>query len=183
MMTTLTVLSALLFTPLDAHAGELAGVTMPDSATVGGKSLVLNGMGLREKYFIDVYVGGLYAPAKSNDAGKLISEDVPKRIVMHFVYSEVGKEKLTGAFVDGFDSVGASTSQKAGLDKLNGMMETVQKGDVIQLDYVPGTGTTVTVKGAKKGTIEGVEFMKALWGVYLGPSPPTGALKKGMLGK
>ncbi len=180
MMTTLTLLSALLFTPADA--GELAGVTMPDKATVGGKELVLNGMGLREKYFIDVYVGGLYAPAQSNDAKKLISEDVPKRIVMHFVYSEVDKGKLTGAFDDGFDAVGARESQAAGLKTLNGMMETVQKGDVIQLDYVPGTGTTVTVKGAKKGTIEGAEFMKALWGVYLGPSPPTGALKKGMLG-
>ena len=40
-----------------AHAASLAGVTVPDSATVGGSTLVLNGMGLREKYFIDIYVG------------------------------------------------------------------------------------------------------------------------------
>lgn len=179
MLYTLSLLTAL---TSPAHAGELAGVTMPDTATVGGKALVLNGMGLREKYFIDVYVGGLYAPAQSTDATTLINDDVPKRILMHFVYSEVGVAKLTGAFDEGFDSVGAKTSQAAGLTELNGMMETVNQGDTIVLDYVPGTGTTVTVKGVKKGTITGVDFMKALWGVYLGPSPPTGALKKGMLG-
>jgi hypothetical protein len=50
------------------------------------------------------------------------------------------------------------------------------------LDYVPGTGTTVTVKGAKKGTIAGADFMKALWSVYLGANPPTAKLKSGLLG-
>ncbi|MEZ4322829.1 MAG: chalcone isomerase family protein [Myxococcota bacterium] len=180
MLHTVALFASLLFNP--AYAGELAGVSMPDTATVGGKSLVLNGMGLREKYFIDVYVGGLYLPAKSSDPAKIIADDVPKRIVMHFVYSEVGKEKLTGAFDDGFAAAKATESEAAGLAKLNGYMETVQSGDTIVLDYVPGTGTTVTVKGAKKGTIEGTGFMSALWSVYLGSSPPTAALKKGMLG-
>lgn len=174
-----TLLSTL-FTP--AHAAELAGVTMADTATVGGKTVMLNGMGLREKFFIDVYVGGLYLPAKTKDSTKAISDDVPKKIVMHFVYSEVSAEKLAGAYNSGFKSVGALTSQADGLQTLNGYMETVHKGDIVVLEYVPGTGTTVTVKGAKKGTIAGAEFMKALWGVYLGPSPPTGALKNGMLG-
>lgn len=179
-MTILIPLLALLATPV--HAGELAGVTMPDSATVGGKSLVLNGLGLREKYFIDVYVGGLYLPAKTTDAAKATSDDVPKKIVMHFVYSEVTKDKLTEAFDAGFASVGATTTQAKGLASLNSWMETVHAGDQIVLEYVPGTGTEVTVKGAKKGVIAGADFMQALWGVYLGPSPPTKALKQGMLG-
>ncbi|MFT4627697.1 MAG: hypothetical protein ACI8PZ_006384 [Myxococcota bacterium] len=61
-------------------------------------------------------------------------------------------------------------------------MSGVSPGDVMEFEYVPGAGTTVTVKGADKGTIEGVEFMRALWAIYLGSSPPTGKLKKGMLG-
>ncbi|HEX6929025.1 MAG TPA: chalcone isomerase family protein, partial [Gammaproteobacteria bacterium] len=40
-------------------AAELAGVTLPDTASVGGQELVLNGMGLREKFWVDVYVGAL----------------------------------------------------------------------------------------------------------------------------
>ena len=175
------ILFASLFTS-PAHAGELAGVTMPDNVTVAGKPLVLNGMGLREKFFIDVYVGGLYLPEKTTDARKAIDADVPKRIEMSFIYSEVDKGKITGAFDDGFAAVGATESQSSGLARLNGMMETVKSGEKIVLDYEPGVGTHVFVKGAEKGTIAGVDFMKALWGVYLGPSPPTGALKKGMLG-
>lgn len=181
MFQTALLLASLLLPTADA--GELAGVTMPDTATVAGKSLTLNGMGLREKFFIDVYVGGLYLPAKTSDAKKAIEEDVPKRIEMHFVYSEVGVGKITGAFDDGFASVGAKESQSAALARLNGMMETVKAGESIRLDYEPGVGTHVFVKGAKKGTIAGVDFMKALWGVYLGPSPPTSAVKKGMLGR
>lgn len=181
MLNIITLLSSLVLAP--AHAGELSSVKVPDSVTVGGKELVLNGMGLREKFFIDIYVGSLYLPAKTSDANKVINDDVPKRIDMNFIYSEVDLEKLTGAFADGFAAANAAESQKANLAQLNSWMETVHANDVIRLDYVPGTGTTVYVKGTKKGTIAGADFMKALWSVYVGSAPPTAALKKGMLGQ
>jgi len=180
MIRTLTLLG-LLFAP-SAFAAELAGITVPDTAVVGGTTLNLNGMGLREKFFIDVYVGALYLPTKTKDATKVIQEDVPKRLSMHFIYNTVSKEKLNGAFHEGFVAAKAQESEAKGLASLQGMMETVHKGDVIVLDYVPGTGTTITVKGQKKGTIPGVGFMRALWGVYVGPSPPTYNLKAGLLG-
>ena len=47
---------------------------------------------------------------------------------------------------------------------------------------MPGTSTTVTVRGKKKGTIAGEDFMRALWAIYLGSAPPNKALKRGMLG-
>jgi len=39
---------------------EVAGVKMPDTVTVEGKTLKLNGMGLRKKVMFKVYVAGLY---------------------------------------------------------------------------------------------------------------------------
>lgn len=166
-----------------ALAGSLAGVTMPDSASVGGQSLVLNGMGLREKYFIDVYVGGLYLPTKTTDAAKAIDSDVPKRIVMHFVYSDVPADKVRETFTAGFAAVPGGAAMSDRMNTLNGYMVDLTTGDQVVLDYVPGTGTTVTVKGQVKGTIAGTDFMKALWGVYLGASPPTAKLKAGLLGQ
>ena len=59
-----------LFLALPAAAGTLAGVTLPDKADVDGKSLVLNGMGLRKKLVIKVYVGGLYLPQKEKSAAR-----------------------------------------------------------------------------------------------------------------
>jgi hypothetical protein len=174
MLTTLFMMCQLAF------GGSLAGVTLPDTASVGGESLVLNGMGLREKFFIDVYVGGLYVKNKSTDPKAIIAANEPKRIVMHFIYSSVPKDKMAATYKDGFAANGSGYD--AEIVKLTGWLEDLTTGDEIVLDYVPGTGTTFTVKGTKKGTIEGEGFMKALWSVYLGDSPPTKAFKAGLLG-
>lgn len=177
------MLAIALFLSSLASAGELAGVTLPDTATVGGSTLVLNGMGLREKLWIDVYVGGLYLTAKSSDADAIIAADAPKRIVMHFIYSAVGADKMRETYTEGFAGVPNAAAMADRVEKLKSMMADVVAGDEIILDYVPGTGTTVTVKGTNKGTIEGADFMKALWAVYIGAVPPTEKFKLGMLGK
>jgi hypothetical protein len=176
-------LFAMLFaTLMSAQAGELAGVKMPDSVTVGGQPLVLNGMGLREKFFIDVYVGGLYLKAKTTDAKKAIEADEPKRIVMHFIYSSVPKDKVNETFDGGFAGVSGSSAYQDRIDQLKSWMADYTTGDEVVFDYVPGAGTSVTVKGVNKGTLPGTDFMKGLWSVYLGSAPPTAALKSGMLG-
>jgi len=163
-----------------AFGGSLAGVTMPDNVTVGGESLTLNGMGLREKYFIDIYVGGLYVKSKSTDGASIINAEEPKRIHMHFIYSSVPADKMNETWDGGFAGNGGGDAAKVG--KLKSWMTDLTTGDEIILDYVPGKGTTVSVKGVEKGTIEGSDFMKALFSVYLGDSPPTSKLKRGMLG-
>ena len=81
------MLALLLSLTLSAEAKTFAGVTMSDTTTVGGQTVTLNGMGLREKYFVDVYVGGLYLQTPTKDGTTAINADEPKRIVMHFVYN------------------------------------------------------------------------------------------------
>jgi hypothetical protein len=166
-----------------AEAREFEGVTMPDSATVGGTALVLNGMGLREKYFINVYVGGLYLPSKTTDAKSAIDQDVAKKFVMHFQYS-VPKDKMVEAYEEGLtNNAGAlKGAQAANFQTFYGWLADMASGDEIVYEYVPGKGTTVSVKGAVKGTIEGTDFMKALFAIYLGATPPTAALKSGVMG-
>ena len=78
---------ALIALATQLHAASVAGVTLPDSQQVAGKSLVLNGIGLRSKMFVKVYVAGMYLEQKSSDAAAIMKSDSPKRIVMHFIYS------------------------------------------------------------------------------------------------
>jgi hypothetical protein len=168
-----------------AHAREFEGVTMPDSASVGGQSLVLNGMGLREKFFLNINVGGLYLPAKTTDGQSAIDQDVPKKLVMHFQYSGgVPKDKMLEAYEEGLSNNASAlkSSQAENLATFYGWLSDMAAGDEIVYEYVPGTGTTVWVKGAKKGTIAGSDFMKALFSIYLGKTPPTADLKAGLLG-
>lgn len=175
-----TVLALLL--SLSAHAGTLAGVTLPDTASVGGQTLVLNGLGLREKYFLDIYVGGLYLPAKSRDASQIINLDAPKRVVMHFIYSHVTKDQISETFTEGIDKYPQYAALKPKVNTFIAFMDDVKAGDEMVYEYVPGKGTSVIIRGQERGTIPGVDFMKLVFSIYVGPNPANEALKAGMLG-
>lgn len=178
----LRALALALLLAAPAHAGSLAGVTMPDRATVGGQAVVLNGMGLREKYFFDIYVGGLYLPARTTAASEAIQPDVAKRIVLHFIYEQVTAAQLVEAFEEGLAWQPGAAAVRPQFDRLAAMMEDVRAGDEISFDYAPGAGTRVVVNGVDKGTIAGADFMRAFVAVFVGEQPPTAKLKRGLLG-
>lgn len=178
-----TALLALSLT-LPAGAASLAGVTLPDKAEVGGQTLVLNGLALRTKFFIKVYVGGLYLPQKEKAAAKVLSEDVPRRMVMHFLYS-VSKDQMCDAWKEGLEqnSPKAAADVKKAFTSLCGWMEPIPKGNELTLTYTPGKGTEVQVNGKTKGTLEGKATSDAILGTWIGPDPGPGAdFKKGVMG-
>ena len=63
------LLTMLLFGPL-VSAREIAGVTIPDTAQLSpdGTTLVLNGAGVRRKFFFKIYVAGLYLPSRQTSS-------------------------------------------------------------------------------------------------------------------
>ena len=177
---------ALLLAAGEAAAAQLAGVSLPDDATVGDKHLVLNGLGLREAtvLMVDVYVAGLYVASKTTDPAAILAPSAPKQIVMKFVRS-VGKEKLVEAWTEGFGKNGKDKAAAVapGLAQLNAAMTDVKKGDVLALTFLPGKGTTVSVKGHDAATIAGDDFAGVLFSIWLGPDPPNVGLREGLLGR
>lgn len=167
-----------------AAAAELDGVEIPDSAEVGGQSIPLNGVGLRKAFvFAKVYVAGLYLQTKTQDPAKAIDTDERKRITMHFV-RELSHDQMNEGMQDGFEITAPHSLTKEKAELKGFFNKPLKEGDVCNLDYVPGTGTTVTINGKEEGTIPGTDFMRALWGIWLGANPPGGdALRDGMLGK
>jgi len=160
----------------------LAGVTLPDSTDVGGKKLVLNGMGLRTKMMFKVYVGGLYLEQKSSDAGAILRANAPKRVVMQML-RDLSKDQMVEAFTEQFEANTPTwQSMKADIDKMLGAFEPTKTGEQMVFTYQPGTGTTLTIGGKDKVTIPGHAFGQAMFACWLGPKPPSGDLKKGMLG-
>jgi chalcone isomerase-like protein len=168
----------------DLHAASLAGVTLPDTVQVGGTTLVLNGLGLRKKFVVKVYVVGLYLEQKSSDAGDIIKADAPKRIVMHFVH-DVSKNQLADAFDESFNNNApdAKKTMKADIDRFLAALDPVKDGDQMVFTYLPGTGTTLAINGKDKLTIAAPAFGPVLFSVWLGPKPPNADLKKGILGQ
>jgi hypothetical protein len=183
MRTMLAVSTFVLAAALSLSGASLSGVTLPETTDVGGRTLVLNGMGLRSRMMFKVYVGGLYLPQKSGDAGAIILADGPKRMVLHFLRS-VSRDQMVEAYTEAFaaNAPDAQKTLKAEIDKLMAAFEPMNEGEQMTFTYLPGTGTTLAIRGKDKVTIQGLPFAKAMFSAWLGPKPPSADLKKGLLG-
>jgi hypothetical protein len=169
---------------LPAGAGTLAGVTLPDKAEAGGQSLVLNGMGLRKKFVVKVYVGGLYLAQKEKSAAKVLGADAPRRMVMHFIY-DVSKDQMCEAWDEGLEqnTPNAPAEVEKAFATLCGWMDGVGKGQRLVLTYLPGEGTTVEVAGKTRGTLPGKAVADAVLATWIGPDPGPGEdFKQAVLG-
>jgi hypothetical protein len=166
-----------------AHAAALAGVSFPDQATVGGRAVVLNGLGLRTATMlkVKVYVIGLYLQDKSNDPQAIIASSDNKRIAMQFV-RDVSADKLrdgwSTAFQDNARDVAVIKDQIA---QFNASMRDVQEGDRIVLD-LSGDKVDVLINDSRIDSIAGKAFQQAVLSIWLGRKPPNEALKQGILG-
>ncbi len=168
-----------------AVARTVEGVSLPETISLEGRELVLNGAGVREKFFFDIYVAALYLPAKSKDAPSILAADQPWRMSMDFLYSKVDRKKLDKGWDEGFEAnvaPGQLPSLRERLQQFKNMFVTLSKGDTVLLDYLPGEGVRVVVKGVEQGVIPGADFARALLSVWIGKEPVTGSLKKALLG-
>jgi len=190
-MRRIAALALALLLPLAGVAAEVGGIKLDDRTRIdaGGPELVLNGAGVRTRFVVKVYVGGLYLTEKKTAAADAIALGGPKRVSITML-RDVGAQQFNEALVDGFRANNTAADMeklKAPLDELGAIMNALgeaKKGNVITLDFVPGTGTRVLVDGAAKGKpIAGDEFYRGLLRIWLGDKPVDSDLKKGMLGQ
>ncbi len=185
-MPKLSVLLLGLFLLAPAGARTVEDVDLPEKIDVAGQPLVLNGAGVREKFFFDIYVAALYLPRREADAKSILEQDQPWRMVMHFLYKKVGREKLADGWEEGFsDNLDAAglARLRARLDHFKSLFPDLHRGEEVVLDYLPGSGVQVRIRGEVRGVIKGSDFARALLSVWLGDEPVTDELKQALLGK
>jgi hypothetical protein len=188
----MTRVTAIIFTCLALASQPLQALTIddvdiPDSVTLPGNGtrLVLNGAGVREKFFMDIYIGALYLEHRTQDPAAILADTGHAGVLMHFTYSEVGREKIIAGWVDGLEANLTKERMQAirpRLEKFNGLFRSVVKGDVIRIDYVPDSGTQVRINGEWRGSVAGNDFFRDLLRIWLGTSPVSKSLKHDMLG-
>ena len=165
-----------------AWSAQLAGVTLPNTSELGGQTLKLNGIGLREKFWIDIYVAGLYLPNYERDASTIITQDTPKKLALEFIYSSVPKEKMQATLEENLkDNPQIGPQARQQMRNCYGWFQNFTKGDTFVFSYIPNQGTSLYINGQKKGTIPGKEFMEAVFTIYLGPKPADKTLRKALL--
>lgn len=178
------VVTLLIFVP-SAIGLEIGGINLPDTLTVDKDSLVLNGAGLRKKLFFKVYAGALYLKKKNQNDDQIIKADEPMAIRMHFIYDGVSSEKLIKAWNEGFErGLGSDmASLKNKIDKFNGLFtEEAKKDHIYDIIYRPQKGVSVVINGKVKGVIQGFDFKKAVFSIWLGNNTALPNLKSKMLG-
>ncbi len=169
-----------------AQAESIRGVNMPSSINVDGQTLVLNGAGTREKYFLHLYVGGLYLTKKSSNGQAIASADEPMAIRMGIISSMITGERMADATKEGFDSTAGHHvgSIKPQIDQLlDAFRKGINKGDMYELAYIPGKGTEIRKNGNLDVTIPGLAFKQYLFAIWIGDdSTVNSSLKQAMLG-
>ncbi len=183
-------IATLLFVLSPASAQvEVSGVKFDNSLDLKGSKLQLNGAGVRVKAIFKVYAAGLYLPSKAATTELAVAMQGAKsmRITMlrDIDAQELGNLLVRGVennttrdeffkFVVGFQRMGEIFNKQ----------KTLKSGDSFSLDYVPGVGTTVVVKGVPQGEpFKEPEFFSALLKIWLGPKPADNSLKDALLGK
>lgn len=169
-----------------AAARQCAGVRMPETVSVAGTTLVLNGLGIREATAlqIDVYLAALYVPTRSSDPNVLLGSDTPRRLVMHLL-RDVSREDAVEGFRVGLrnnNSAADVAALQPAIRQLDTLFRDVSEGEVITVTYVPGRGTEIVINGEVRGSVPGQLFGTAIFRNVIGARPPNRGLRTGLLG-
>ncbi len=171
-----------------SHALEIAEVSVDEKIQLDKQALVLNGAGLRKKFLVKVYIGALYLGEKTRSAEAVLADTGAKRMSFILLRSVTGKQVLDGineAILpnNSEEEMKAIEARLYQFEKMFVPVPEIRQGEIVNLDYLPGIGTRVSVNGVVKGNIEGADFYRSLLKIWLGRKPVHSALKKSVLGE
>lgn len=172
-----------------SQAVTVADVKYEPTQTLGDSTVQLNGAGVRYKAVFKVYTAGLYLEKKAATAQEVASQRGPKRLSITML-REIDSTELGKLFSRGMeDNMDRAAFSRIvpGVLRMSQIFsdhKKLQAGDQFMIDWIPGTGTVITVKGKVQGEpFKEPEFFNALMGIWLGNLPADFKLKDALLGK
>jgi hypothetical protein len=173
-----------------AQMQTVSGVKYDENIDLRGAKLHLNGAGVRYKFVVKVYTAGLYLPKKAATADDVLAMPGPKKMSVTMLRdidsNELGKLFIRGV-EDNMDNKASFTKLIPGLMRMSQLFTEVKQlkaGDTFTIEWLPGTGTIITVRGKQEGEpFKEAEFYNALLRIWLGPQPADWKLKDALLGK
>ena len=172
-----------------SQAVTVADVKYEPTQTLGDSTVQLNGAGVRYKSVFKVYTAGLYLEKKASTPQEVASQRGPKRLSITML-REIDSTELGKLFSRGMeDNMDRAAFSRIvpGVLRMSQIFsdhKKLQAGDQFMIDWIPGTGTVITVKGKVQGEpFKEPEFFNALMGIWLGNLPADFKLKDALLGK
>ncbi|WP_453933236.1 chalcone isomerase family protein [Acidovorax temperans] len=172
-----------------SQAVTVADVKYEPTQALGDSTVQLNGAGVRYKAVFKVYTAGLYLEKKASTPQEVASQRGPKRLSITML-REIDSTELGKLFSRGMeDNMDRAAFSRVvpGVLRMSQIFsdhKKLQAGDQFMIDWIPGTGTVITVKGKVQGEpFKEPEFFNALLGIWLGNLPADFKLKDALLGK
>lgn len=170
-------------------ATEVGGMSFSDKASLGGSELPLNGAGLRAKFFLKVYAIGLYLGEVRHNTEDVLALGGPKRLRI-VTLRDLTAEQFADALVEGIRRNHSETEFESLTPRVETFkaavlaVKSVDKGAVINIDWLPEKGTHLEIDGQRKSAdIPCEDFFRALLKIWLGEKPAQGDLKDALLGR
>jgi hypothetical protein len=168
---------------------DVAGVKLNDTLDLRGSTLQLNGAGVRYKAVFKVYTAGFYVGKKVSTPEEALAAPGPKRVAITML-RDIEANELGKLFTKGVEENSPKSEMVnliPGLLRMGQMFadqKQLKAGDTFTIDWLPGTGTVITVRGvAQPDPIKEQAFFNALLRIWLGPVPADWKLKDALLGK
>ncbi|GGP81539.1 chalcone isomerase family protein [Shewanella ulleungensis] len=175
--------SLLTLAPTAAQAKIVADVNVADQVMFAEQTLVLNGAGVRSKFFMDLYVGSLYLPVKASQLDSVLEQPIAV-IQLTITSGMITSDKMRSAIEEGFDAatdnnIGSIKSDIQDFTQL--FADEIVEGDQFTFVTQKGKGVTSIKNGQVQGNIAGEAFRQALLKIWLGDRPAQDNLKQDML--
>ncbi len=169
--------------PITVEGSSFAGdIVLADTP------LLLNGVGLRAVAWLKGYAAALYLPRKATTTPQVLAQTGPKRLRLKMLV-EVSADEFVKAFHKGVSrntspaDAGRLAERMLRFDTQVRSLGKLRKGDVVDLDFLPGRGLVMSRNGtARFEPIAGEDLYAALLRCFLGERPADPELKAGLLG-
>jgi chalcone isomerase-like protein len=163
---------------------SIDGTTFAPQINILNNELHLKGAALlRYLVFIKAYAGALYLQEGTDGAYAL--DDTPRHLVLEYRVPISARDFADATSRKIKDSVSSETYLKIQprIQSLNRLYRDVQAGDRYSLTYIPGKGTQLIYNTTPLGTIEGSDFSRALFSIWIGDNPIDKTFRDKLVGK
>ncbi|WP_294638120.1 chalcone isomerase family protein [uncultured Aquabacterium sp.] len=176
-----------------AAAYEIEGVELPETIMAHGQKLVLNGAGVRKRGYYKADVTALYLPEKRTTAEPIYRLNGVRRIQLN-ILREFTSSTISRIFIADFKQAATPDEFKRLISVVGQIgavyanVKRVVKGDVVNLDWVPGTGwmafhnnKQLAIEGEPISAINNELAYQIYLRMYIGEAAPE-ELRNALLG-
>jgi len=153
---------------------------------VYNQELILNGSGIRNKFFIDVYIGSLYLEELENDAESIIKSGKIKSMELIIVSNLITQKNLSGFLRSELKKSVAPKEFQLLEDDIELFLSTfhekIKKGDRFSFNIIPNVGVEVYKNNRLIKSVKSDDLGRRLIELWIGENPVDENLKEEVLG-